>query len=284
MIPWTKTCIGGRSPRRDDTSVQGTTHSHRPAGLTPNGVSCRSCRRAVRPRTNLPKGGIACRTGALCSLLLAVEQCCLCFINALNDDTSHHDATMVPPSETYAVPTDPFILLLRRIHVPTPGGAAVPDLGLTDVKWNPIRLDDGSYSRTPIYLRNSQCRQRKSKRHRLGAAFSGTLLDQINIAYELPGGAIVQRFLSGGFLSFSGGGRGTDPEGSFDLAITDAAGIYKDIKRGHNNMVARLHQLVSSDFTPVPILLRDGGWLAAQIAAHNHDLAAGRALPFMGGL
>ena len=80
------------------------------------------------------------------------------------------------------------------------------------------------------------------------AAFkAGVAHSLVNIAYELPGGAISQQFLSGGFAPFPDGMGGVYPEGSFDLAILDANGIYKDFKNGHNNMVDRLHQLADGN-------------------------------------
>jgi hypothetical protein len=37
-------------------------------------------------------------------------------------------------------------------------------------------------------------------------------------------------------------------EGTFELAIVDATGIYKTFKGGHNHMVDRLHQLANGKF------------------------------------
>jgi hypothetical protein len=45
------------------------------------------------------------------------------------------------------------------------------------------------------------------------------------------------------FVPFSDGKGGFFLEGTFELSILDATGIYKRFKGGHNHMVDRLHQL-----------------------------------------
>jgi hypothetical protein len=169
------------------------------------------------------------------------------------------DTTAVLPTNIKAVPTDPFIVLLRGVYVPIPMASGAPDLGLEG-----IDLNDGTYSRTRIYpvfgipdAENSNDNQHRTNVSttpignfyaQLAAAFSGTPLDQVKIAYQLPGGAITQRFLSGGFVPFPDGKGGQYLEGAFDLTITDATGIYKDFKGGHNHMVDRLHALADGRF------------------------------------
>ena len=49
-------------------------------------------------------------------------------------------------------------------------------------------------------------------------------------------------------MSFPDGSGGQYLEGSFDLHITDANGIYEDFKNGHNDMVDRLHGLADGNF------------------------------------
>jgi len=168
-----------------------------------------------------------------------------------------------PPTTINTVPTDPFVLLLKGIYEPITSG---PELSLTGINGIPINLNDGSWSKTTIYPvfgipSADDVDQNGHKKDQDGneinvnttpignfyaqvAAFeAGVALSMINIAYHLPGGAISQQFLSGGFVPFPDGSGGTYLEGSFDLTILDANGIYKDFKGGHNNMVDRLHQL-----------------------------------------
>jgi len=45
------------------------------------------------------------------------------------------------------------------------------------------------------------------------------------------------------FVPFPDGKVGFFLEGTFELSILDARGIYKRLKGGHNHMVDRLHQL-----------------------------------------
>jgi hypothetical protein len=170
--------------------------------------------------------------------------------------------TPPPPTNINTVPTDPFILLLRGVYEPVTSGA--PDLGLTGINGIPIDLNDGSYSRTRIYpvfgIPSSQNGDNQNQNNNVNttpigyfyaqlARFeAGMPLSQVNIAYELPGGAISQQVLSGNFVPFPDGKGGTYLEGSFDLTILDANGIYKNFKGGHNNMVDRLHALANGHF------------------------------------
>lgn len=70
--------------------------------------------------------------------------------------------------------------------------------------------------------------------------------------YDLPHGAIAMQFASSPviadigfntFVPFRDGKGGFFLEGTFELSIVDATGIYKRFKGGHNHMVDRLHQL-----------------------------------------
>jgi len=174
-----------------------------------------------------------------------------------------------PPTDINTAPTDPFILLLRGVYEPVTSDA--PDLGVKGINGQFIDLNDGTWSRTriyPVFGIPSAENQDQNKDNQgqdgndinvnttpigsfyaqLAAFKAGAPLSQINIAYELPGGAITQQFLSGGFVAFPDGEGGNYLEGSFDLTILDATSIYKDFKGGHNNMVDRLHQLVDGNF------------------------------------
>jgi hypothetical protein len=76
-------------------------------------------------------------------------------------------------------------------------------------------------------------------------------------AYDLPGGAIAQKLLLapaggppgfGSFVPFSDGAGGFYLEGTFELTILEATGVYRAFQGGHNHMVDRLHQLADGSF------------------------------------
>jgi hypothetical protein len=140
--------------------------------------------------------------------------------------------------------SNPFILLLKGVYQPVPH---LPNLGLSGVN-----LADPSYIKTKIYpifgvlgIPGSQDQDKA-----IGdfyVSFSNPVC-----VYDLPGGAIAMQFASGPvysnvgfntFVSFPDGASGFYLEGTFELAILDATGIYKPFKGGHNHMVDRLHQL-----------------------------------------
>jgi len=146
-------------------------------------------------------------------------------------------------------PNDPFILLLHGIYQPVTSG---PDLGLSSVN-----LSDGSYSRTRIYpvfgIKGDE--GNGDARKAIGnfyLQFAGDLC-----AYDLPGGAIAMQFTPApkgappgfnGFVPFPDGQGGFFLEGTFELTILEATGIYSPFKGGHNHMVDRLHQLANGQF------------------------------------
>jgi hypothetical protein len=145
-----------------------------------------------------------------------------------------------------AVPHDPFILLLKGVYQPV---AHAKNLGLSAV-----HLDDGSYSQTQIYpvfgIADS-----KNPDKAIGTfyvQFAGTLC-----AYDLPGGAIAMSFNPvprgapagyNGFVPFPDGRGGKYMEGTFELKILQANGIFRAFAGGHNHMVDRLHQLANGKF------------------------------------
>jgi hypothetical protein len=151
--------------------------------------------------------------------------------------------------EQLDTPNDPFILLLTGIYKPVVNG---PNLNL-----NGINLSDGSYSVTRIYPifgidnEDGQIDQDKAIGN-FYVQFAGDLC-----AYQLPGGAIAMSFNSvpagappgfNAFVPFSDGMGGVFLEGTFELEILDATGIYKAFKGGHNHMVDKLHQLSNGQF------------------------------------
>lgn len=148
-------------------------------------------------------------------------------------------------------PTDPFILLLTGIYQPVPVGKG-PNLGLKTVN-----LSDGSYSETKIYpifgITNEGGAIDQDKAiGNFFAQFNGSLC-----AYQLPGGAIAMQFEPAptgappgfnGFVPFPDGSGGFFLEGTFELTILEATGVYAPFQGGHNHMVDKLHQLASGQF------------------------------------
>jgi hypothetical protein len=147
-------------------------------------------------------------------------------------------------------PNSPFILLLNGIYVPVPPGRGPGDnLGLSSVN-----LSDGSYTRTriyPVFGIDGSDDQRQAI-GRFYVQFAGNLC-----AYDLPGGSIAMRFLDppagappgfNGFVPHPDGAGGFFLEGTFELTIIEATGIYRAFQGGHNHMVDRLHQLSSGSF------------------------------------
>ena len=142
-------------------------------------------------------------------------------------------------------PNNPFILLLKGLYQPVPvGDGPANNLGLSAVN-----LSDGSYSRTLIYPVFGIPESRDQDK------FIGKFYVQITgnlCAYDLPDGAIAMQFASSPvlqdigfntFVPFPDGKGGFFLEGTFELMILEATGIYQAFQGGHNHMVDRLHQL-----------------------------------------
>jgi len=135
-----------------------------------------------------------------------------------------------------AVPNDPFILLLHGLYQPVPAGHG-PNLGLTTVN-----LNDGTYAVTQIYPIFVGIPGSKNQGKVIGNFYVS--LTTGLCAYDLPGGAIAMQFTGGGFpMLLPDGAGGQFDEGTFELTILEATGIYKAFQGGHNHMVDRLHQL-----------------------------------------
>ena len=141
---------------------------------------------------------------------------------------------------------DPFIVLIKGLYRPAP---QLPDLGLSGVD-----LADTSYITTKLYpvfgVPGSQAPD-----HAIGR-FYVSFTNPVCI-YDLPGGAIAMQFIGSpvipeiGFNTFvplADGNGGFFLEGTFELSILDATGIYERFKGGHNHMVDRLHQLATGTF------------------------------------
>jgi hypothetical protein len=146
-------------------------------------------------------------------------------------------------------PSDPFIVLLNGFYQPVATG---PNLGLSSVN-----LSDGTYSRTNIYpvygIKGDE--GNGAQRKAIGTfyvQFAGDLC-----AYDLPGGTIAMRFAGvpagappgfNGFVPFPDGAGGFFLEGTFELDIIEATGVFAPFGGGHNHMVDRLHQLADGRF------------------------------------
>jgi len=146
-------------------------------------------------------------------------------------------------AEGTAVPNDPFILLLKGIYQPVVHG---PDLGLSAVN-----LNDGSYSRTKIHSVFGIRGSANDDNHEDNAI--GNFYVQFNgnlAAYQIPGGALAMRFTGGGFSSIPhpDGQGGQFLEGTFELTVLQATGIYRAFQGGHNHMVDKLHKLADGRF------------------------------------
>ena len=114
-----------------------------------------------------------------------------------------------------------------------------PNLGLSMVD-----LNDGSYSTTKIYP-VSGIPGNKNEKKSVGdfyVQFTGDLC-----AYHVPGGSFAMRFTGSDVIFVPDGVGGQFLEGTFELEILEATGIYGSLVGGHNHMVDRLHFLAPGD-------------------------------------
>jgi hypothetical protein len=135
-----------------------------------------------------------------------------------------------------AVPDDSFVLLLKGLYQPVVHG---PTLGLSMVD-----LNDGSYSTTKIYP-VSGIPGNKNENKAVGnfyVQFDGDLC-----AYHVPGGSFAMRFTGSDVSFVPDGVGGRYLEGTFELTVLEATGIYQSFAGGHNHMVDRLHFLAPGD-------------------------------------
>jgi len=165
-------------------------------------------------------------------------------------------------ADTEGAPGDPFIVLLHGVYQPVPmGKGPAGNLGLTTVN-----LSDGSFSKTQIYPvygvdgANDQKKAIGTFYPKATLALGKITFNGFFCAYDLPGGAIVMEFLPppagapAGYNAFvmppvPDGAGGYYLEGTFELNIVEATGIYKPFAgSGHNHMVDKLHQLADGSF------------------------------------
>ena len=64
-------------------------------------------------------------------------------------------------------------------------------------------------------------------------------------AYHVSGGSFAMRFTGNDFVYVDDGHGGQFLEGTFELTILEATGIYRPFVGGHNHMVDKLHFLAS---------------------------------------
>ena len=144
-------------------------------------------------------------------------------------------------------PNDPFIVLLKGLYQPVGAGRGPAN----NLDLSAVNLSDGSYSRTRIYpiFGISEDTDQDRSIGKFYVQFAGNLC-----AYDLPGGALAMSFDSipagappgfNGFVPFPDGMGGNYLEGTFELVILEATGIYRPFQGGHNHMVDRLHQLAN---------------------------------------
>lgn len=134
-------------------------------------------------------------------------------------------------------PHDLFVLLLKGRYKPVAHGHG-PNLGLSKVD-----LNDGSYSATKIYSVLGL-----PGRHEKKAI--GTFYGQLDgklCAYQMPGGSLSMRFTGQDYVTVRDGQGGKYLEGTFELSILEATGIYRPFVGGHNHMVDKLHLLAPGD-------------------------------------
>ena len=133
-----------------------------------------------------------------------------------------------------AVPNDSFVVLLKGLYQPVVHG---PNLGLSTVD-----LKDGSYSKTLIYpVSGTPGGQNASKAvGTFYVQFEGDLC-----AYHIPGGSFAMRFTGSDYVFVDDGSGGQFLEGTFELTILEATGVYRPFVGGHNHMVDKLHFLAS---------------------------------------
>jgi hypothetical protein len=68
-------------------------------------------------------------------------------------------------------------------------------------------------------------------------------------AYDLPGGALSMQFIAGAehITTFDDGADGSILQGTWELTVLDATGIFRHFTGGHNHMLDNLHFLASGD-------------------------------------
>jgi hypothetical protein len=133
-------------------------------------------------------------------------------------------------------PSDSFVVLLKGLYQPVVRG---PNLGLSTVD-----LNDGSYSTVGIYPVSGAPGSTDPNKAvgNFYVQFAGDLC-----AYHIPGGSFSMQFTGNDVKFVPDGVGGQFLEGTFELTILEATGIYRPFVGGHNHMVDRLHFLAPGD-------------------------------------
>src|SRR5262245_1745660 len=130
-----------------------------------------------------------------------------------------------------------LVILLKGLYQPVGAG---PNLGLSTVD-----LSDGSYSRTKIYPVSGT--PGNTDPHKAIGDFYVQFAGEL-CAYHLAGGSFSMRFTGENDLVFVDDGHGGQfMEGTLELNILEATGVYRSFVGGHNHMVDKLHFLASGD-------------------------------------
>ena len=131
---------------------------------------------------------------------------------------------------------DSFVVLLKGRYGPVVDG---PNLGLSSVDVN-----DGSYSTVGIYPVSGTPGHTNPNQTigRFFVQFAGDLC-----AYHVPGGSFAMRFTGSDASFVDDGAGGQFLEGTFELDVIEATGIYRSFVGGHNHMVDKLHFLAPGD-------------------------------------
>ncbi|MEO6750719.1 MAG: hypothetical protein ABIZ04_01915 [Opitutus sp.] len=148
-------------------------------------------------------------------------------------------ALLASPSQVLgqaAVPSDPFVILLKGIYQPV---VKAPNLGLSQVD-----LNDASYSTVNIYPVSGLPGNRNDDKPigNFYVQFGGMLC-----AYKVPGGAMAMEFTGSDYVIELDGEGGFYVIGTFELTIEEGTGIYKSFVGGHNHMVDVLHFLADGN-------------------------------------
>ena len=135
-------------------------------------------------------------------------------------------------------PKDPFVLLLNGVYQPV---VNAPDLGFSKVV---VDLNDGSFSMTqifPVHVEGIPCDANENTP--IGTFYVQFVGDLA--VYQLPGGAIAMQFIPNcdAVTPSPDGLGGFFFNGTIELRILEATGIFRSFQHGHNHMVDRLHQL-----------------------------------------
>src|ERR1035437_7940724 len=142
-----------------------------------------------------------------------------------------------------AVPKDPLVLLLKGVYQSV--GKGQDNLGLSRAI---VDLSDGTYSETqiyPVHIEGIPCGSNEDTAiGKFFVQFKGSLC-----AYQVPGGALAMQFAT--CWNFEPGVPdglgGSYNDGTWELTILEATGIYRSFQGGHNHMVDRLHQLADGN-------------------------------------